>query len=111
MAHYTQNVVNFIGVEDEFVTSGSDDGNFFLWEKATGRLHGIYEGDGSVVNVIENHPRLPLIACSGIDTTIKVNYHSFPGTLLIRICSYSSLPQQGNSPNSPKQRQRIGYRK
>ncbi|KAH8118555.1 WD40 repeat-like protein [Phellopilus nigrolimitatus] len=64
--------VNFIGVEDEFVASGSDDGNFFLWEKNSGRLHGIYEGDGSVVNVIENHPRLPLVACSGIDTTVKL---------------------------------------
>ncbi|THH06795.1 hypothetical protein EW145_g3845 [Phellinidium pouzarii] len=64
--------VNFIGADDEYVASGSDDGNFFLWEKNTGHLHGIYEGDGSVVNVIENHPCLPLIACSGIDTTVKL---------------------------------------
>lgn len=64
--------VNFIGAEDEFVASGSDDGNFFLWQKDSGKLHGIYEGDGSVVNVIEQHPCLPLLACSGIDTTIKV---------------------------------------
>lgn len=64
--------VNFIGVEDEFVASGSDDGNFFLWRKDNGRIHGIYEGDQAVVNVIESHPRLPLIACSGIDTTIKL---------------------------------------
>ena len=32
----------------------------------------ILEGDGSVVNVIEPHPHLPLIAVSGIDTTVKV---------------------------------------
>ena len=64
--------MNFVGAEDEFVASGSDDGNFFLWEKDTGKLHGIYEGDESVVNVIEQHPRLPLLACSGIDTTVKV---------------------------------------
>lgn len=65
--------MNFVGSEDEYVASGSDDGNFFLWEKATGRLHGIYEGDGSVVNVIESHPRLPVLAVSGIDTTVKVS--------------------------------------
>ena len=64
--------MNFVGAEDEFVASGSDDGNFFVWEKDTGKLHGIYEGDESVVNVIEQHPRLPLLACSGIDTTVKV---------------------------------------
>lgn len=64
--------MNFLGSNDEYVTSGSDDGNFFIWRKATGKLHAILEGDGSVVNVIESHPRLPLIAVSGIDTTVKV---------------------------------------
>ncbi|KAF8621602.1 hypothetical protein AX15_007622 [Amanita polypyramis BW_CC] len=64
--------VNFLGPSDEFVTSGSDDGNFFIWRKGTGKIHGIYEGDGSIVNVIEGHPYLPLIAVSGIDTTVKL---------------------------------------
>ncbi|KDQ64539.1 hypothetical protein JAAARDRAFT_187861 [Jaapia argillacea MUCL 33604] len=64
--------VNFLGPQDEFVVSGSDDGNFFMWKKATGSLHGVYEGDGSVVNVIEGHPHLPLVAVSGIDTTVKL---------------------------------------
>jgi len=64
--------VNFLGPSDEYVTSGSDDGNFFIWRKATGKIHGIHEGDGSVVNVIESHPHLPLIAVSGIDTTVKL---------------------------------------
>ncbi|ETW83984.1 hypothetical protein HETIRDRAFT_170452 [Heterobasidion irregulare TC 32-1] len=64
--------VNFFGPSDEFVVSGSDDGNFFVWRKTTGALHGVYEGDGSVVNVIESHPHLPLVAVSGIDTTVKL---------------------------------------
>jgi WD40 repeat protein len=71
-ADLTVSPVNFLGPNDEYVTSGSDDGNFFIWRKATGKLHGILEGDSSVVNVIEPHPRLPLIAVSGIDTTVKV---------------------------------------
>ncbi|KAJ8086654.1 hypothetical protein PM082_005477 [Marasmius tenuissimus] len=64
--------VNFLGPRDEFVTSGSDDGNFFVWDKSSGDLQGLYEGDGSVVNVIEGHPHLPLIAVSGIDHTVKL---------------------------------------
>ncbi|KZT05508.1 WD40 repeat-like protein [Laetiporus sulphureus 93-53] len=64
--------VNFLGPRDEFVASGSDDGNFFIWRKSTGKLHDILEGDGSVVNVIEGHPHLPLLAVSGIDTTVKL---------------------------------------
>ncbi|OAX43460.1 WD40 repeat-like protein [Rhizopogon vinicolor AM-OR11-026] len=64
--------VNFLGPYDEFVTSGSDDGNFFIWRKSTGELVDILEGDEHVVNVIESHPHLPLVAVSGIDTTIKL---------------------------------------
>ncbi|OJT03763.1 WD repeat protein iqw1 [Trametes pubescens] len=64
--------VNFLGPRDEFVVSGSDDGNWFMWEKKTGKIHDILEGDGAVVNVIEAHPYLPLVAVSGIDTTVKL---------------------------------------
>ncbi|KAF9259539.1 WD40 repeat-like protein [Marasmius fiardii PR-910] len=64
--------VNFFGPQDDYVTSGSDDGNFFIWDKSSGNLHGIYEGDGTVVNVIETHPHLPLVAVSGIDHTVKI---------------------------------------
>ena len=65
--------VNFVGPNDEFVVSGSDDGYFFLWRRESGALHGLYEGDGSVVNVIEPHPTLPLLAVSGIDHEPKVS--------------------------------------
>ncbi|EKM59510.1 uncharacterized protein PHACADRAFT_157899 [Phanerochaete carnosa HHB-10118-sp] len=64
--------VNFLGPDDQFVVSGSDDGHWFMWQKSTGRLHDVLEGDGSVVNVIEGHPYLPLVAVSGIDTTVKL---------------------------------------
>lgn len=64
--------MNFLGPRDEYVTSGSDDGNFFMWKKSNGELVDVLEGDDSVVNVIEGHPTLPLVAVSGIDSTIKV---------------------------------------
>ena len=64
--------VNFFGLRDEYVVSGSDDGNAFIWRKADGRLVNILIGDESVVNVIEGHPRLPLVAVSGIDKTVKL---------------------------------------
>ena len=65
--------VTFLGAEKNYIGSGSDDGNFFVWSKE-GKLEGIWEGDGSVVNVIEQHPSLPLCAVSGIDSTVKVSY-------------------------------------
>lgn len=32
---------------EKYVMSGSDDGNFFIWGKESGKLEGIYEGDES----------------------------------------------------------------
>jgi len=64
--------VNFLGPYDEYVTSGSDDGNFFIWKKSSGEVVDVLEGDDNVVNVIEGHPTLPLVAVSGIDTSIKL---------------------------------------
>ncbi|KAG1754079.1 WD40 repeat-like protein [Suillus paluster] len=80
--------VNFLGPHDEFVTSGSDDGNFFVWRKSTGELVDILEGDQHVVNVIESHPHLPLIAVSGIDTTVKVR---IPNTFSYALFHFSQL--------------------
>ncbi|GAA6033844.1 hypothetical protein JCM8097_000367 [Rhodosporidiobolus ruineniae] len=54
------------------VVSGSDDGHFFVWEKETGEVEGIFKGDESVVNVLQPHPRLPLLAISGIEETVKL---------------------------------------
>jgi len=64
--------VSYLGPYDEYVASGSDDGNFFIWKKSSGELVDILEGDDSIVNVIEGHPTLPLVAVSGIDRTIKL---------------------------------------
>lgn len=76
--------VTFLGAEKNYIGSGSDDGNFFVWSKE-GKLEGIWEGDGSVVNVIEQHPSLPLCAVSGIDSTVKVSFVSC-GRLVLTGC-------------------------
>ncbi|KAF8309338.1 WD40 repeat-like protein [Clavulina sp. PMI_390] len=64
--------VNFLGHNDEYVVSGSDDGLFFLWDKNTAQIRGVWEGDDDVVNVVESHPFLPVVAVSGIDHTVKL---------------------------------------
>lgn len=64
--------VNYYGLQDEYVVSGSDDGNLFIWDKKTAKLINILEGDGEVVNVIQPHPYEPMLAVSGIDHTIKI---------------------------------------
>ncbi|KIW58191.1 hypothetical protein, variant [Exophiala xenobiotica] len=64
--------VNYYGLNDEYVVSGSDDGNFFIWDRKTCKILNILEGDGEVVNVVQGHPYEPMIAVSGIDSTVKI---------------------------------------
>lgn len=45
--------VNFFGLEDEYVVSGSDSGHLFIWDKKTMQIVNILEGDGEVVNVVQ----------------------------------------------------------
>jgi hypothetical protein len=45
--------VNFYGLQDEYIVSGSDCGNFFIWDKKTSKLVNILNGDREVVNVIQ----------------------------------------------------------
>ncbi|KAJ5893274.1 hypothetical protein N7495_004965 [Penicillium taxi] len=64
--------VNFFGLNDEYVVSGSDSGHVFIWDRKTANLVNILKGDSDVVNVIEGHPNEPMLAVSGIDNTIKI---------------------------------------
>jgi WD40 repeat protein len=65
--------VNFGGGDDSLIVSGSDDGNLFIWDKeSTNTLVGIWKGDESVVNVMQWHPYLPVLAVSGIDNSVKI---------------------------------------
>ena len=50
--------VNFFGLQDEYVVSGSDSGHVFIWDKKTSQLVNILEGDNEVVNVVQGMFRL-----------------------------------------------------
>lgn len=50
--------VNFYGLQDEYIVSGSDCGNLFIWDKKTSKLLNILEGDGEVVNVVQGKTQI-----------------------------------------------------
>ena len=64
--------VSFLGPDDSFVASGSDDGSVFIWDRSTSALVNILHGDDEVVNVVESHPYETMMAVSGIDCTVKI---------------------------------------
>lgn len=45
--------VNFFGLNDEYVVSGSDSGHIFIWDRQTSDLVNILAADSDVVNVIQ----------------------------------------------------------
>jgi WD40 repeat protein len=69
-----------------------------MWDKTTGELAGIWEGDGSVVNVIEAHPFLPTVAVSGIDNTVKLFESSPEPTGFSRLSDAEQITEQNSRP-------------
>lgn len=61
---------NFWG--DDYVMSGSDCGHVFVWDRETAKLCMLLEADQHVVNCLQPHPFLPMLATSGIDYDVKL---------------------------------------
>lgn len=57
---------------EDFIMSGSDCGHVFTWDRKTGKLVKLMEGDQHVVNCLQPHPTLPYLATSGIDYDVKI---------------------------------------
>ncbi|KAL7115674.1 hypothetical protein ACP275_04G196800 [Erythranthe tilingii] len=64
--------VSFFGPNDEYVLSGSDCGHIFIWKKKGGELVRLMVGDRHIVNQLEPHPLIPVLASCGIEKNIKI---------------------------------------
>lgn len=54
------------------IISGSDCGHIFVWNRHTAELVQLLEADKHVVNCVQPHPTLPILASSGIDYNVKI---------------------------------------
>ncbi|CRK89061.1 CLUMA_CG002533, isoform A [Clunio marinus] len=61
---------NFWG--DDFILSGSDCGHCFIWNRHNGELVNLLQADRHVVNCVQPHQSLPILATSGIDYNVKI---------------------------------------
>ena len=67
--------VNFYGPNSEFVVSGSDCGHIFFWDKeGEDIVHMVKGDDNGVVNCLEPHPNLPMLATSGTGIRVSTIY-------------------------------------
>jgi WD40 repeat protein len=69
---YTIKGVNFYGPNSEYVMTGSDDANVYIWDKETSELLNILGGHAQVVNCTAGHPSTPLLATSGLDHEVVI---------------------------------------
>jgi hypothetical protein len=63
--------VRFLG-DENYVTTGSDSGELFIWHAASGELVHRVMCDKAILNGVEVHPFLPTLAVCGIDPTVKI---------------------------------------
>ncbi|KAG5651358.1 hypothetical protein H0H81_008975, partial [Sphagnurus paluster] len=66
------------------------------------RFAGTRNGDGSVVNMIEGHPHLPLVAVSGIDHTVKLFAPSRVASQFSRMSNAARIMESNARPNRPR---------
>ncbi|KAJ6643699.1 DDB1- and CUL4-associated factor 8, partial [Pseudolycoriella hygida] len=68
--------VEFYGPRSEFIISGSEyPGHLFFWEKQTEAIVQMFNADsGGILNCLEPHPSLPVIATSGLSNSVKLWY-------------------------------------
>ncbi|KAH8296052.1 hypothetical protein KR054_001087 [Drosophila jambulina] len=73
--------VNFFGSRSEYIVSGSDCGNIFFWEKNSAAIVNFMKGDhAGVVNCLEPHPWMPVLATSGLEHKVKIWTPNGPGS-------------------------------
>lgn len=63
---------NFFGENGQFIVAGSDEGTFYVWERESTNLVRVMQADSSVVNCLQPHPMLGILATSGLDNEVKL---------------------------------------
>ncbi|XP_049280801.1 WD and tetratricopeptide repeats protein 1 [Anopheles funestus] len=62
---------NYFG-DSNYIVAGSDDGNFFIWDRHSGIIHSIFQADELIVNCVQPHPFICMLATSGIDHEVRL---------------------------------------
>lgn len=56
---------NFFGNDGKYIVAGSDDGHFFVWHRPSNMITSVYKADTTIVNCVQPHPYVCLMATSG----------------------------------------------
>ena len=62
----------YAGPKDDYIITGSDSGNAWIYERKTGTVVSLLSADSSTCNGVIPHPTLPFFITYGIDSTAKL---------------------------------------
>lgn len=62
----------FYGLDDSHVMAAADSGRIYIYETFSGGCISALKADKEIVNCVRPHPHLPVIATSGIESSIKI---------------------------------------
>lgn len=91
----------FFGRNDEYVISASDSGLAVIYNANSGVVENYLSADSEILNCVRPHPILPVIATSGIESTVKVwtpYGGQKEGCVFVDPESWSSLPDMEQAP-------------
>ncbi|XP_045499003.1 WD and tetratricopeptide repeats protein 1 isoform X2 [Colias croceus] len=63
---------NFLGPDANFLAAGSDDGSMFVWSRRSGNIVRCLRADESILNCVQLHPSMFLLATSGIEAVVRL---------------------------------------
>ncbi|XP_068633873.1 WD and tetratricopeptide repeats protein 1 isoform X2 [Battus philenor] len=63
---------NFLGPDANYIAAGSDDGSMFIWCRRSGNVVRCLRGDESILNCVQMHPAMCLLATSGIEAVVRL---------------------------------------
>ncbi|CAG5002562.1 unnamed protein product [Parnassius apollo] len=63
---------NFLGPGANYIAAGSDDGSMFIWCRKSGNIVKCLRADESILNCVQMHPSMFLLATSGIEAVVRL---------------------------------------
>mmetsp|Transcript_15643 Transcript_15643/g.37167 ORF Transcript_15643/g.37167 Transcript_15643/m.37167 type:complete len:783 (-) Transcript_15643:198-2546(-) len=64
--------ISLLGARSEYVVSGSEDGNIFIWDAETGGIVCVLEGGGTSINSVAAHPYDPLLSSGSAEGAVQL---------------------------------------
>lgn len=63
---------NFFGPDGKYLVGGSDDGAFYIWDKQSSNIVKAVNADYQILNCVQPHPNICMLATSGVEPTVKL---------------------------------------